>query len=127
MQWLAATDEEQLALLPFFSRSRRRVNQLPDKVLVMRSLNGIIVRSAMQYIEPHKWELWGIQRHPEDGLPREIIESWSTVLEWIRPLIGDRAAIEVYPRDCQIINTAPIRWFWVIPGESLPSHFDLHL
>lgn len=32
---------------------------------------------------------------------------------------------KVYPRESQIINTAPIRWFWVVPSEDLPPEFDL--
>jgi hypothetical protein len=74
----------------------------------------------MQYIEDGLYERWGIQNHPSS----EIHETWSVLLSWLRPLIGDRHAIEIYPCDSQIIDTAPIRWFWVLPHD-LPAACNL--
>lgn len=73
---------------------------------------------AMQYHERDKWERWSLQLIDGD----EIALSWSTVLIWLRDLIGDRRFIEVYPRDEEIVDTAPVRWFWV-----MPHHFHWHM
>lgn len=119
--WEPMTDEEYDRFQHLFQRSARKRGKMPDAVYVMRDADGRFESSAMQYIEDGKWERWGLRVHPE----ADIVESWSTILTWIRPLIGDRTAIEVYPRDEYIINTAPIRWFWVVPTDDIPSEFDL--
>lgn len=119
--WELATDSEREELHPSFQRSARHRGKFPDAVYVVRNRSCRVCSSAMQYIEPGKWERWGIQMFPG----ADIECSWSTMLKRIRPLIGDRAAIEVYPRDSNIRNSAPIRWFWVVPGDELPPEFDL--
>jgi len=126
--WSPATPEEREKLHKFFSRMSRKRGKLPDSVHVVRDPYGTITRSAIQYIETGKWERWGIQWHHfgmYEELSKDIRESWSTILEWLRPLIGDRAAIEVYPRESQIVNTASIRWFWVLPTANVPPEFNL--
>jgi len=123
LPWEPMPDKDYGRLQHLFQRTARKRGKVPDAVYVIRNENGVMVRIAMQYIEPGKWERWGIRTHP----PETIVESWSTLLEWLRPLIGDRAAIEVYPREECIINTAPFRWFWVVASDDLPSEFDLNM
>lgn len=121
--WTPVTGREYELLHKVFQRSRRRRRgKLPDAVYEMCNEAGVPTRVALQYIEPGKWERWGIQKRPPD----DIVESWSTIMGWLRPLIGDRAAIEVYPRDEQVVNTAPFRWFWIVPTDELPKEFDLN-
>ena len=119
--WQPVTPREMELLHMCFSRSARHRGKLPDAVWVVRGESGNLIRSAMQYIEPGKWERWGLQQQP----PSEIRESWSTVLSWLRPLIGNRAAVEVYPQDEEILNTAPIRWFWITPDGHTPAVVNL--
>jgi len=118
--WEEASNAEWRALEKCFSRRSRRQGQLPDKLLVMRNSDGQVIRSAIQYLEDGFYERWGIQNHPST----EIRETWSVVLSWLRSLIGDQDVVEAYPRDSRIINTAPIRWFWVLPN-GLPVAYDL--
>lgn len=92
--------------------------KVPDEVYRSKPSGAMY---AMRYIEPGIHERWGITLWPQ----RDIEVSWSTMIEWLRPLIGDRVAIEVYPRDSEIINTAPTRWFWILPGN-LPPEIDLN-
>lgn len=121
-RWEPVTEHERHILHLTFQRSARHRGKLPDAVYVVRQHGNGFIRSAMQYIEDGKWERWGIQTHPAN----DICESWSTIMSWLRPLIGDRAAIEVYPREHDVLNTAPIRWFWVVPTDKIPSEYDLN-
>lgn len=121
--WEPVTEREMEMLQVIFSKLSAARGVLPCKVMVVRDPNrsvGAFRRVAMQYIEKGKWERWGIRLQP----PEDIRESWSTLCEWLRPLIGNRAAIEVYPRDEDIVNTAPTRWFFVLPGDQ-PAEWDL--
>lgn len=120
VQWDVATITEWHTLEKHFSRRCRHQGRMPDKLLVMRGTDGQVVRSAIQYIDKGFYERWGIQNHPSS----DIRETWSVILGWLRLLVGDRDIVEVYPRDLRIINTAPIRWFWVLPND-LPLAFDL--
>jgi len=93
----------------------------PNAIYVIYSRGKRFSHVALQYLEPGKWEHWAIRRAHRDD---EIHGTWSTIMEMIRPLIGDRAAVEVYPRECDIVNTAHFRHFW-IPPEGLQPEFDL--
>jgi len=75
---------------------------------------------AMQYLEEDKWEHWMILRTHK----QEIKRTWSEILELIRPLIGDRTVMEVYPRECDTVNTINARHFWVI-SDGMRNEFDL--
>ncbi len=119
--WRAATTADIGELRLCFSRISRHRGIEPDVVMVVKNAKGLIVRSAMRYREAGKWIRWGVQNHPWSN----IAESWSQTMAWLRPLIGDVNAIEVFPSDEGIVNTAPVRWFWIIPGDGLPSQFDL--
>ena len=116
IEWEPMTNEEYDRI---FACSVSRRGNKPNLVLVERD-NGKIIRYAVQYIEDGKWVRWGIRN--EHG---EIKESWSTIMEWLRPLIDDNPAIEVYPRVKDLVDSAPTRWFWVIPGD-LPKEFNLN-
>lgn len=103
-----------------FSRTARLRGKQPDQVFVSSGLNGIELY-AQQYLEPGKWERWCIRPSCEDSL--EV--SWSTMLSWLRQVIGNRAAIEVYPPDGEILDRAPFRWFWLLPDNRVPEEFNL--
>lgn len=120
-EWRLATLPECLKLRPQFSKLARKRGNNPEAIYVCDGVCGSLSHYAMQYKEPGKWERWGIRLMPE----AEISVSWSVMLAWLRPLIGDRAVIEVYPRNHDIVNTAPARWFWVIPSSGLPPEFDI--
>lgn len=119
LDWLPATESEWRDLQPSFSRIARHQGKTPVKVMVVHSQHGQVVQSAMQYQEDGgKWERWGIQYHP--GI--DIVESWSTILSWLRPLVGDHSVvIEVYPPALDVVETAPVRWFWVLPSSLFPA------
>ena len=110
-RWGIATEDEKRALDKNFSPSARKRGVLPSKIMVLRAETGEILLSAMQYLEEGKWERWNIQRHP----PEEITSSWSTILSWLRAVVGDKTMVEIFPIDAHIVNTAPVRWFWVMP------------
>lgn len=101
-----------------FQRSRMKYDKMPDAVYESSSRKML----ALQYLEDGKWERWGIRNVSENN----IVSTWSQIMEWLRPLIGDNHAIEVYPREKETINTAPFRWFWIIPGN-LPKEYDLNM
>lgn len=96
---------------------RSRMPKMPDAVYV-HSI-GVATLFALQYLEDGKWERWGIRYASEHN----IVQSWSQIFDWLHPLIRDRAFIEVYDKD--LIDSAPFRWFWVVPGD-LPKEFDLN-
>lgn len=120
--WERPTPPEYEQLHKSFQRSARHRGKLPDDVLIRRAPDHSIILSAMLYKEPGKWDRWGLQTHP--GVDLEM--SWSEMMIWVRSLIGsERSAIEVYPKREAIVNGAPIRWFWVMPGE-IPNEFNLN-
>lgn len=121
--WEPATEKELTVLAYSFSRSARYRGKMPDAIYVRRNFAETIYMAAQLYREPGKWERWSIQKVP----CVELRLSWSEILYLLRPLLGNRTAIEVYPRDEDIINTANARWFWVVPLDRVPHQFDLSM
>jgi len=134
--WHSPTTAEEAALTHLYSRTAARRGVSPCEVRVRRNAVNKVHMVAFKYVEPGKWDRWSISYtfgrinpgvEVEARIPQpEITGSWSVVLSWLRPLVGDRAVIEVYPRDAAIVNTAPFRWFWVVP-HAFPHtpEFDL--
>ena len=105
----------------FQSKVARRRGNEPSRVFVKRRVGTIeIVYVAMQYLEPGKWERWMIRMNHN----WEIAGTWSQMMELLRPLIRDRTAIELYPRECDTVNRAPVRHFWILP-DGIQPEFDL--
>lgn len=123
LEWRIAEPHEHGTLRTYFQRTRLEVGKLPDAVHLLCDQTGDIVFIALQYLEPGKWERWGL-RKPHDS---DIQESWSSILGYLRPLIGDRPFLEMYPPDEEIINTAPFRWFWVVAPYNSLRECDMRL
>ena len=105
----------------FQSRVARQRGNEPSLVFVKRTVGTSgIVYVAMQYCEPGKWERWMIRKTQQ----QEIHGSWSDMMDLLRPLIRDRAAIEIYPRETETVNHAPVRHFWILP-DGIQPEFDL--
>jgi hypothetical protein len=118
--WEEPTPEEVKALAQNFSPRARSRGIFPCGIKVMR-VGGEVASVAMNYKETGKWERWSFQLLP----PKDISMSWSRMLEWIRPVIGDRACIEIFPREEEIVNTAPVRWFWIVQDEAVLTECSL--
>jgi hypothetical protein len=100
----------------------RHKGRLPDLVYVMRTPEGFVRRVAFRYWgDDIRYSRWGIQNRP----PSDITESWREILSWLRQLEGNRAFIEVYPSDEEIVDTIPTRWFWLLPAKLVPREFNL--
>lgn len=120
-RWTPMTQPYSDSILGYFSRTAAARGKSPDQVFCL-PVQGVGILLAQQYLEPGKWERWAIRPMHEESL--EV--SWSTMLSWLRPLIGNRAAIEVYPQDGIILDRAPFRWFWILPDGVVPSEFNLN-
>ena len=118
--WIRATAQEVEFLKPYFSRLSRHRGILPTHVFVSHDNKGNVCLSAMRYCDAGKLERWGIQKHPSSP----IVESWPTIAQWLRVLTGDYAAFEVYPRGLDVVDSAPVRWFWIFK-DGLPAEADL--
>lgn len=68
---------------------------------------------ALVYDEPGKWQRWCLRRKDQT----DIKLTWSETISLLRAVAGDLTLIEVYPRESSIVNTAPHRWFWVMPSH----------
>jgi len=120
LQWQLLEPEKHDTLYALCSPQARRRGNSPKAIYVILNAQNKITHVAMQYLENGKWERWSFRLVPD----QEIKGTWSDMMRFIRPLIGDRACIEVYPRDCAVINTAPVRHFWILPN-GLPSFCSL--
>ena len=112
--WSPATTEEISALARYRSKTALSRGVMPVAVYVERIFDGEIAAVAMKYVEEGKWERWSF-RDLRDKWPEDTCLTWADFLAWTRHLIGDRVYIEVYPKDEDIVNTAPVRWVWVCP------------
>lgn len=110
------------AMDAYWSRCANARGNDPSAIYVIHRRSGKrFTHVAIQYLEPGKWERWMIRRAHRDD---QIRETWSHMMDLLRPLIGDRAAIEVYPRECDTVDTAHVRHFWILP-DGLRPEFDL--
>jgi hypothetical protein len=122
--WRPATDREIEIMKKLFSRTERHRGRLPDEVFVVKrhKSKGPIQQVAMKYNGVDgKLDRWGILLSPAC----DICTTWSKMKDVMNPLVGDQHFIEVYPNDENVLNAAPIRWFWVLRDSELPSEFDL--
>lgn len=76
--------------------------------------------TAQLFDEPNGLRL-SVQRS-EDAPPvrggRERPISWDELMEVKRQVgFGDRWAVEIFPPDDQVVDVAPMRHLWVLPGE----------
>ena len=54
-----------------------------------------------------------------------VVASWSTVQALKERLFPGTLAIELYPREPEVVNIAPVRWLWLLPkGCALPLSID---
>lgn len=101
----------------------------PSDVFVLEGTVQHMTLVAMQYHEPGRYVRWGLRLVRQIARGRlesaEIVQSWSTIYYLLQPLIGDKHFIEVFPRECNLIDTAPARWFWILPRSVLPRTFNL--
>ncbi len=122
LEWSALRPEEVAFVAKYFSRISQKRGVVPDRVSVARNAFGTIGYIAMFYdgIVEQKTAHVGIVKVNPDG---DIVESWETILAILRSLRLNVTALEVYPQDRDIVNTAHTRWFWLIP--ELPPQYNL--
>lgn len=119
MIWDKATPEEIEQLKPYMSRVLRSRGISPHFVCVARGKYHDVQVSAMFYKEEGKWDRIGIQLHP--GI--EIRCSWSKMHKYLKALSSsNETLIEIYPPLEEVVNTANVRWFWIVPKD-----FDCHV
>ena len=64
-----------------------------------------------------------IRRH--DGKTNRL--TWDELMVIKNEMLGeDACAIELFPRDCDVVNEANIRHLWELPQGVLPEGFGLH-
>ena len=64
-----------------------------------------------------------IRRH--DGGTNRL--TWDELMVIKNEMLGeDACAIELFPRDCDVVNEANIRHLWELPEGVLPEGFGLH-
>lgn len=119
-KWIRATAEERELLKPKMSRRYRHRGIFPSNVFLIKR-GAEILLIAMQYVVQDKWVHWSLQAF--NGT--DFACRWWDIMKRMRPLIGNRMFIEVFPNDEGIIDTAPVRWFWVPPFEFDHTQFDL--
>lgn len=99
------------ALVP---RDKWPAEVLPPFGMVRMLNNGHFV--VMDCVRPPD-RLLMVQRHNgADGI------TWDD-LQWLKAAVGfgDREAVEVFPRDCDVVNVANMRHLWVLPAGSVLS------
>lgn len=124
LHWELATEADKEKLSDLRSRMARKRGVFPEAVYVKRGIRYLLM-AAMRYVEEGKWERWSICNVPLPGQHHlELRATWSEMAQYLRPLVGERTVIEVYPREEDTVNTRPFRWFWVVP-DGHPPEFDL--
>ncbi len=112
-----------------YSKLAAKRGTQPSDVFILQGTIQHMTLVAMQYHEPGRYVRWGlrlVRQMARGKLEFADIElSWSRIYRLLQPLIGDKHFIEVYPRECDLIDTAPARWFWVLPRSVLPHSFNL--
>lgn len=119
-QWEKVDPELYDSLEWAHSKVARQRGNKPQSIYILITRGKRFNHVACQYLEPGKWERWVIRRTHQ----QEIRGSWSDMMDLLRPLICDRAAIEIYPRETETVNHAPVRHFWILP-DGIQPEFDL--
>lgn len=66
------------------------------------------------YDQPGKWRVLGIRR--VNG--NEIREGWNELQRIKDEVVGEHArALEHYPRASDLVDSAPMRWLWIVPED----------
>lgn len=120
------------------AQARRRLpcshprGELLDRSEDIGTIDGIPPRGLERVLEngtyliqdcarPGGWRVLMIcRRDARDGI------SWDD-LQWIKGAAGyrDREAVEVYPRDGDVVNVANMRHLWILPeGTWMPHGLD---
>lgn len=119
-KWEIPKREEIPSLTQHFSRTLAAEGTSPSSIMIERDQIGSIRMIAMIYQPAHRYSCLVLKKiNPES----DFCETWETMLMYIRSLVGNTCAVELYPPDRDIVNTAPCRWFWLVPHT--PSLFNL--
>lgn len=63
-----------------------------------------------------------VRRH--DGRTNHL--TWGELMMIKNEMLGEDAlAVEIFPRDCDVVNEANVRYLWELPDGLLPSGFGL--
>lgn len=123
LRWRHASEQARSQFEAFFQKSRTAIGVYPDDVWIL-DIEDSPPLIAMHYSEEGKFNRWGIFRENRE----DLLYTWSEMQTILRALVGHELHLcEMYPSTICTVDSAPTRWFWVLPSHTYPFEMDLRL